>query len=279
MGKTFMSYEPDFFHYSKEASTSMHSAHFHSTYELYYLINGKRRYFIKDRFYEIKPGDLILIPPETVHRVQNSVEHVKGEYYERYLLCFTKKLLDPSFEKCFSVYHYRPDREDSMLIKSIIEKMGEEVKNRDEYYMQMYSTYLSQIMVILARKYLRTESSEEKPYSKIDSVIEEISKYIYANQSDMNLSLSGIAASFGYSKEYLSKSFKEATGFGYSEFLIKTRLASSIELLTSTTLSIKEIAVNCGFKDSNYFDAVFKKKIGVTPSEYRLRITDASERG
>ena len=42
--------------------------HYHNTYELYYLSRGCVRYFINDTIFEVSAGDVILIPPKTIHK-------------------------------------------------------------------------------------------------------------------------------------------------------------------------------------------------------------------
>lgn len=275
MGKTFLSHEPELFNYNKAVSKNMQSAHFHQTYEVYYLISGSRRYFIKDRFYNLKPGDLILIKPETVHKTQNSPNNVDGEFHERYLLSFSKKIVNSKFSSIFSQCHYRPNKEDSEFIKSIIQKMGEETAKYDPYSILLYEAYLTQILTLLARKYYREiddSSYDDNKVSSIINTVEAVAKLISNNYSDKNLSLSSLANKYGISKEYLSKSFKKHIGCGFNELLTNTRLAASTDLLLATTFSLTEIAEKCGFKDANYFTAVFKKKMGISPRKYCKQI-------
>ncbi len=270
MPRPFFKAEPDLFHYNRELSADkMPTSHFHPTYEVYYLISGKRRYFIKDKVYEIRPGDLVLIPPQVVHKVSNSIENREGDFHARYLLSFSESSLNQSLKKRFTRYYYHLDKKDSQYIKTLIEKMGEDIKYYDDYSLQLYNAHLTELLIYLLRNYSQIEDSPTESKSRINHILDEIAQYIYENQSDNSLSLSRIAEKFGFSKEYLSKKFKDTFKCGYSEFLTNTRLATSIKLLTMTSLSVKEIAVKCGFKDSNYYNAVFKKKLGITPIEYR----------
>ncbi len=270
MARPFYQSEPGLFSYNKELSTNnMPTAHFHPTCEIYYLISGKRRYFVRDKSYEVRPGDLILIPSQVVHKVSNSVETVEGEYHERYLLSFSESSINDNLKSCFSRCHYVLSDEGSSYVKALIEKMNDDVKNYDDYSLQLYNAHLTELLIYLLRNYPQIPTDYEESHSKMGSILDEIAKYIYKNQSNNNLSLTLIADKFGFSKEYLSKKFKDAFQCGYSEYLTNTRLATSIKLLTMTSLSVKEIAIQCGFRDSNYYNAVFKKKMGITPLGYR----------
>lgn len=71
---------------------------------------------------------------------------------------------------------------------------------------------------------------------------------------------------------FRSEDISEAAGIGIHEYLAFTRLQHAAAELISTDDTITQIALRCGFSDSNYFKDVFKKKYGVTPREYRSGI-------
>ena len=68
---------------------------------------------------------------------------------------------------------------------------------------------------------------------------------------------------------YLSTLFKKEMGVGFSDYLNEVRLKRSQDLLSSTGLSMVEIALRSGFESQSYFTKNFKKKYGMTPSQYR----------
>ncbi|MDE5679282.1 MAG: helix-turn-helix transcriptional regulator [Lachnospiraceae bacterium] len=83
------------------------------------------------------------------------------------------------------------------------------------------------------------------------------------------LTMADIAEAAGYSPNYLSRKFREAAGIGVHEYLVFIRLQHAALELITTDNSITEIALRCGFSDSNYFKDAFKKRYGVTPRAYR----------
>ena len=83
------------------------------------------------------------------------------------------------------------------------------------------------------------------------------------------ISSADIAASAGFSPNYLSRKFREAAGIGLHEYLVFVRLRSAALELVSTDMSVTEIATHCGFSDGNYFKDAFKRKYGVSPRDYR----------
>jgi len=66
-----------------------------------------------------------------------------------------------------------------------------------------------------------------------------------------------------------SRTFKKAFGFTFQEHLQKIRLDEAQRLLQTPNISILEIALTVGFHDQSYFARVFKKRIGLTPKQYR----------
>ncbi len=92
--------------------------------------------------------------------------------------------------------------------------------------------------------------------------------YIYLNYP-APISLDTIAEELGHSKNHLMRIFKQETNWSINDFLIKHRLSVACVFLKSTDLSIAEVATNVGYLDSSYFSKVFKKEIGLLPSEYR----------
>lgn len=63
--------------------------------------------------------------------------------------------------------------------------------------------------------------------------------------------------------------FKDITGTTPSEYIEKARISRAMSLLSSTDAEICEIAFNCGFSDHSYFSQRFKKRMGITPADYR----------
>jgi len=90
--------------------------------------------------------------------------------------------------------------------------------------------------------------------------------------NDPELSLSEIAGELGYNAKYLSGMFKEKMGIGFTEYLRTLRLKYAISLFEHGIDSVRNVALLSGFSDPLYFSTVFKKEIGVSPTEYKKRL-------
>jgi len=83
--------------------------------------------------------------------------------------------------------------------------------------------------------------------------------------------LAELASFSGLSRTYLSYVFKEVTGVRLQDYLIQVRLNKAKELLSQIDLKVKQIAYEVGYTDPNYFCRAFKKKMGLNPTNWRLR--------
>ncbi|MGI6050213.1 MAG: response regulator [Acetivibrionales bacterium] len=101
-----------------------------------------------------------------------------------------------------------------------------------------------------------------------NEVIVKAKEYI-ANNYNKDISLDSVATYVDKSPYYFSKLFKDETGENFIDYLTNIRIEKAKEMLSNKELSIKEICINVGYSDPNYFSRTFKKCIGITPSEYR----------
>ncbi len=84
---------------------------------------------------------------------------------------------------------------------------------------------------------------------------------------DMNLATLAMVA--GLSPYYFARQFRQVLGMPPHQYLIECRVERARELLTDSTCSITQIALDLGFGSPEHFSAVFRKKMGVSPRQYR----------
>lgn len=111
-------------------------------------------------------------------------------------------------------------------------------------------------------------ASETFLVEDIPSTIVQIIEWIRANY-EQDLTVQGISDQFNYNPTYLSSVFKKYTGYPLLNYINRTRITISKNLLTNRELSIWKIAAMCGFEDEKYFMKLFKKCEGLTPTQYR----------
>jgi len=102
-------------------------------------------------------------------------------------------------------------------------------------------------------------------------VVEKIKEYILGNYGS-NITLETIAAEVFLSPVYLSFLFKQVESTNITDYIAHVRIEQAKSLLTTTNGKTYEIANLVGYQDDKYFSRIFKKRVGMTPSEYRSQI-------
>jgi AraC family transcriptional regulator, regulatory protein of adaptative response / methylphosphotriester-DNA alkyltransferase methyltransferase len=87
------------------------------------------------------------------------------------------------------------------------------------------------------------------------------------------IGLTDLAVKLYVSPFYLQRIFKSETAMSPSQFLLNKRIEMAKDLILHTSLSMTEVALEVGFKNSAHFSSVFRKKVGYSPTEYRLKHT------
>lgn len=106
----------------------------------------------------------------------------------------------------------------------------------------------------------------KKPYYEImKKALREIEKRF----SDPDFTLPELASSCGMSPAHFGTVFKQTHNLSFIKYLTNFRLGKAKTLLHTTNLLTSEIAYKIGYKDAHYFSFVFKKNVGVTPTEYK----------
>lgn len=127
-------------------------------------------------------------------------------------------------------------------------------------------TILNEIMVFTQAL---IESVKEKQLAESKSYPVQAKELIEKRLHDPALSLTSIAGELGISSNYLSTLFTKEEGTQLKKYIQFRRIDRASELLLRTELSIREIALRCGFEDPNYFSKSFKRRKGMTPKQCR----------
>ena len=104
-----------------------------------------------------------------------------------------------------------------------------------------------------------------------DALMENILNYVLDNISSPEMKIDDIADAMGMSRSVLYNRIKTSVGMTPVDFVRHIRIMKASELLRDTDDTLTAIAFNLGFSDPKYFSKVFKKEMGVVPTEYRER--------
>ena len=113
-----------------------------------------------------------------------------------------------------------------------------------------------------------TFSMFETREAERNKVIQQIIDYTEKQFTSADLSIGLIAHALGYNSKYLSHLFKTHMGLCYSDYLRNKRMEYAVFLFDHGLDSVKNVAILSGFRDPLYFSSVFKKVVGVSPTDY-----------
>ena len=123
----------------------------HDFYEIYYLIEGERKYFIDNAIYQVDEGDVVIVPPNVLHR---SIGDGKG-IYSRVLLdipvsVFESELLE-NFKNELNGYIIKIPQNRRKFIDALLEKTEYEYNKKDTYSEYLIKNYVNELLIFLAR--------------------------------------------------------------------------------------------------------------------------------
>ena len=265
----------------RDASVNMEFQHLHPYYEILFLLAPNASHLIEGVPYNIRSGDFVLLAPSVMHK---SV-YYKGEPSKRVIIDFMYPLDNPDTAEAYKeiltpfdndIPIYRFDFEDQKRLTDILNNLFTFSKEHkyygnpaDEFYIH---TKFQEFLYTLYELKDKNQYKNEQSYSSIEQKMYEVSSYIHAHY-DEDISLETLSENFFISSSYLSREFKQVTGFNLSNYIQLTRIKNAQYRLVSSNDKISIIAQECGFSSFSQFNRVFNKIAGTSPREYRQTAT------
>lgn len=256
----------------RRPSFAMKGAHTHSWYELFCLQSGSCELTIGDIVWNCQPGAVAIITPDTPHMTKYSgnvaCSRVSLEFTSQYIHHISS---EPSLANSFNAITngvFQLFESDVITINHYLNQLFEEKNSPDELSDVVSSCIITELLSLLMRKFEHIPDTGRAKQS--DNTIQLALLYIEKNYTQ-NISLDMLANMFSLNPSYFSKKFKSVVGTGFKEYLTNLRIIHSERLLLETQKSITEIAMLCGFDNSNYYGDSFRKKNRVSPSEFRKK--------
>jgi AraC-like DNA-binding protein len=246
--------------------------------ELVIVMNGSAKHIVNDETFHIKKGDVFVISNNTAHgykdtenfRICNIMyrsENILSADYD------IKKnagfhalfVLEPYFAKEHnfkSRLMLKP--KDFEKIHILTDIMLSEYQSKADGWQTLLEGSFMTLVVILSRLYSFGNSSD-----KIDIINIAMSiSYIESHYTE-DISIDVLAKISHYSPRHFTRIFIATYHTTPLNYIISLRINHACSLLKESRLLISDIALQCGFSDSNYFCRIFKKRTGLTPKQFR----------
>ncbi|UZT98580.1 AraC family transcriptional regulator [Chryseobacterium fluminis] len=233
--------------------------HHHSSAQLVYAEGGIVHIFTDSKHWYLPARCFMWIPAGTPHYIFSTSPKV-----DLYNFYFKKEEGENGFYDEINIYSV------SHLLREMIlytkEWDGKITKNdAPQYY------FLKALKGILPEKRDKQLAFPVQHPFPSDETLLKIAQYIHANL-EKHLSIESTAKEFGMSTRTLSRKFKEILGMNYVRFLRALRITRSLELMIEGKYNMYEIAMMVGYNSLSSFSNIFKKVIGIPPTEYQQKL-------
>lgn len=263
-----------FFDYAvRSADINMQFQHFHTFYELCVVLCPRTTHFLEGKPYELHTFDIIGIRPNTLHRTQ----YPEGGPCKRLIVHFNLPKTSPVFGDQYALlldlFHREVPifRFNMELQQKIFRKFGDifllAQKTDPLRDLIIYQRFIEFLTLLFLNQDNNLYANKQE-LSATDEKIYDITAYIHTHYSQY-LSLEQLAQQFCISSCYLSHQFKDVTGFTVTDYIQMTRVRNVQTLLVNSDIPITEVSLPCGFHSFSQFNRVFRKHVGMSPSEYR----------
>ncbi len=260
-------------YHHKKSIGAEHDYHLHERYEIYFLVEGHLNYFVNQSTYSMKSGELLIVNNTEIHT--HSLQ--KNKYYERILILFEPSLprllnyQDFDLLKCFT--NRLPGENNKIRLTTVqLEELMrlfyklETVSIKQDIKSNVLKlTVFVELLVFINEIFENNHSTTSIP--TIPGKLSPILEYIDQNLCE-DLSLETLEKMFFINRFYLSRIFKNNTGISIHQYIMLKRIIRARMLLKEGN-NVTKACYASGFNDYSNFIRIFKKLVGVLPSEYQ----------
>ncbi len=247
--------------------------HLHSGYEIFFLVSGDVHYFVENKLYPLKHGDLIITNNHEIHKPSFQSD----QPYERITIEFDPTVLGLFSSEKFDLmncFYNRPLGEQNkialndMQVGEVLqlfhktERFSHNASDGDEI---LIINYMAELLIYINRIFFKIVPDDE--FIDISKKLRPIIDHIDQNL-DADLSLEALEKKFYISRYYLSKLFKKSIGSTIHNYITYKRISKAKKLLAEG-VSVTQTCERCGYNDYSNFLSMFKRTVGISPGKYK----------
>ena len=240
--------------------------HVHDFFHLAYVRKGTLIFRADGIDYPLSEGSIILIPPFVVHGVPQDTHNLCIQYEVLF------RITDPELKSFFSsqnvlVLH------DTSTLEGFFAYIRTNYRTTDSLCLSCVDSFLRTILFSFIADKPSPEgvSGGYVDSSRYSPLVQRILSHVEKNYNE-KYDLSSLAASLGFSKSYLCVVFRRETGITISDYINYNRIRKILIILQyngyNKDFPVHELAYQFGYTNASYFNRVFKKFTGMTPTEF-----------
>lgn len=236
-----------------------------SEYQLLYITEGQGTLVTEHggRFI-IKPGNMFMIFPGERHTYYPDPETGWCEYW----IGFNGTNIDSRTREGF----FSPDKPVYNIgyNETVIELYRDAIrtaKRQEAYFQQLLAGIVNHLLGLM---FMTDRNNRMQPHDEGKMLVNKARAYMQASV-ETDLRMPDVALHLGISYAAFRTLFKQYTGLTPAQYFINLKIHRAKEMLRSTNASIKEISITLQFENPEYFATQFKKKTGISPTEFRNR--------
>lgn len=259
--------------------------HFHSEYEIIYVENGNGERFVADHMGEFNSGEIILLGSNLPHYMRSAPEYFSENCTKRVngvVIQFHKDFMTYAINNYIDL---KPIKEILDLSRRGIHfpKPGNEDIVERIQSLPIYKG-IDRIINLLLLLNSMAKSVNKLPLGSSqfnnslsmfsDDRLEKILSYINYHYTE-KIELDTVAAMIPMNTTAFCRYFKDKSGKTFMDYILDLRVGYACKLLSGIPKDITEICIASGFNSTTHFNRIFKRKTGLTPTEYRKKFSQA----
>lgn len=249
--------------------------HWHEEFEVNYIRKGTAAFEYRNKTYVAQEGDIFIFRPNQIHAINQIGESriyydtllfksdMFGGTNERGIRHYISPLVSGLAEIRIPVNAGSPKYE---IFREVAETIFSSAKAENGLHDILIKGKLLELFYLLYdNDYIYELEESETDYA---SLVQPAITYINEHFCE-KITVDELAEIISLSKSYFMYCFKKAMGIGAVSYLTQIRVKNVCNQLLNTDKTVMEIALESGFNNLSNFNKIFKKKMGVSPNEYR----------